>query len=218
MEWVSDNATTFYCDEEAMLLREFMLYTIITRLGSGRYGCPEMFDFLCESIDEHSLTQYKRGSLRLLPHLFIWTYCTAESIPAGEKFIALLAFWGCDVEACIRMELEALEDGCLTVDEKHPMPRKVVFTGDRHQGWSLGWEWAYDFQNIGYGLVSEYSNLAADVDLVREWPFYDQIYGSRSLAGRRMQRFNRRMAAKARKEQTRLGQKKTRSKMPGAWL
>ncbi|KAJ4366262.1 hypothetical protein N0V83_007898 [Neocucurbitaria cava] len=90
--------------------------------------------------------------------------------------------------------------------------------------WSLRWEWWYE----AYGtkppadtVFSQYEVLATCWDRW-EWPFAQWKFRSTTeemrIESKLDARFQRRMAAKARKERARAGLKRPRSKIPGSWV
>ncbi|KAH4052681.1 hypothetical protein HBH69_139490 [Parastagonospora nodorum] len=114
-------------------------------------------------------------------------------------------------------------------------PRRVVFEKHEDDTPILRWEWLYDpSQTTSYLIVTEFTSLAGDACLSfykREWPFINCEHdweGSRSVefsrkiyqseTAKQIARFERRMNSRERKERSRKGQKRVRSRMPGAWI
>jgi hypothetical protein len=100
--------------------------------------------------------------------------------------------------------------------------KRIVFEPRCEGGWSLGFEWLLDHEAPGCLLVSQYQALGADRFYAEDWPFFGNVDMSYKEDHRqhaeRHARFYRRIAAKARKERARTGQKLSRSRMPGQWV
>ncbi|EUC50361.1 hypothetical protein COCMIDRAFT_1080 [Bipolaris oryzae ATCC 44560] len=104
-----------------------------------------------------------------------------------------------------------------------PFDKRVVFQTLETGEWELGFEWALDEEACGYLLISEYQSLTiedGDDDGPRsmEWPFCEREWGLfisewNERKSKWCLRYERRRAAKARKQRARNGQK-----MPGAWV
>ena len=147
-----------------------------------------------------------------------------DSHDEGSVLIGVLSELGIDPHHCIVRELETLTDGILEDYSGLTPDKQIVFEQEESGGWSLRWEWSYE----AYGtkapadtIFSQYEVLTTSLDL-EEWPFPQWKYRSQTEDMRTEPkwdaRFQRRMAAKARKERARVGLKRPRSKIPGSWV
>jgi hypothetical protein len=224
VEWIWVNAATVFDDQELARFRLFLLAGLVDRYGD----CLEVShnnettDKILKLVDTQTLEYYFKSDYRLLDVLYLTCASSLDSKLLGASFVNLLTRLGLDVEACMTRELELSNRGILNdVYFLHGV-RKVVFEHLKG-GWLLGWTWVLDPSEPGYILVSEYIGLVADRWYDEGiWPFFLDVprwdyeaYKSRWMKAE--VRFTRRLANKARKERARSGQKRQRSKMPGAW-
>ena len=117
-----------------------------------------------------------------------------------------------------------------------------MFSKEGVHGFDLAWEWIHDQSASGHLLVSELTAFTVDSDGLNSLderfadrevdgfdgfgPLYENRYDTaqryffseNSGVEKWPPRFARRAAKKERKERARLGQKQTRSKMPGSWI
>jgi hypothetical protein len=224
VEWIWVNAATAFDDQELARFRFFLFAGLINRYGD----CPgvshnnEITDKILKLVDNQTLEYYLKSEYRLLGALYYSRESSLDSQLLGASFVKLLTRLGLDVEACMTRESEVLNRGILNDAYFLHGVRKVVFE-HVNEGWLLGWTWVLDPSEPGYLLVSEYTGLVADKWYGRDiWPFFPDIplwdYEAYKSRWRKAEvRFTRRLANKARKERARTGQKRQRSKMPGAW-
>ena len=188
-------------------------------------------------VDTDMREQWLHRRIALLPSLFEYGTSYMDSQRIGSAFLDLLMRLGLDVGACMAMEFHCMRerdvDWSCMIHNRHE--RTFRFVQSEGCGWVLKWEWNFDPGEPGYLVVSEYPGLGPD-DCDSEtgynnghmWPFAcktqilcgNSDYRGTTEPGRlreRAARFNRRMAAKDRKERTRTGRKRVKSKMPGAW-
>jgi hypothetical protein len=176
-------------------------------------------------MDEEMIQHYLQGKIELIQVLLECTIASVQSQRVGSAFIDLLTRLGLDVEACINMELGNLPEGLLNYWFIEQPGRQIVFDSSQNEGWTLRWTWDFDPLAAGHILVSEHIALGADNFYAFGWPFYtidpsfDWVHWKvcDRVGGKYDARRERREAAKARKERARTGQRRIKSKMPGAW-
>lgn len=170
-----------------------------------------------------------RSSLRFLEALFTpwhWLFpwgwlpksrVVSDSYKRGKTFLDIIERLGLDAEKCVRKEMDNYPDGILYwgIPRRNRPYQRVVFKYIQKSGWTLGWEWIYDAETSGYLIVSEFDCLAANTLHSQDFPFAEH---SDECTPQQTIRFERRMAAKARKELARTGLKQPRSRMPGSWV
>jgi hypothetical protein len=131
----------------------------------------------------------------------------------GQTFLDLLEALEIDIEACARVVMENSVGGVLYLRGNH---RRLVFEQAPECSWRLGWEWVHDEEASGYLVVSEFVKLTMYWWSIGDyaWTTWYDVYALEPNP-----RFQRRQAAKARKELARLGLKQQpRSRMPGSWI
>jgi hypothetical protein len=219
VEWLWFNAESTFCGLELVQFRAMLARGLIYSTLCGEYSSPT----LAKLMDAEMLDIYTHGHYLLLSAFTEFpAYDSVGSADGGSNILRLLASMGLNVELCVLQELEDLQ-----------RDRKRVVFGKLEDGTMiLRWEWAYDPSAPGYQAVSEFNALAGDAYpdyFVSEWPFkrfHWVEYGGWELAEstyncttrKQLVRFNRRTAAKRRKERARTGQEQHRSRMPGAWI
>lgn len=221
IEWIMMYARSMLDGSELISFRTMVLQRILLNEACCLVDRGMITENLLQMIDAEILRHYIQGGFSLLEPLFAYRDSSIDSQSLGNIFIDLLIHFGLNVEACIAMELESLP-GAWKFDPK----RITIFERLGAEDWSLRWEWDLDSHDPGYLLVSEHIGLGPDTREdwgVCVWPFsipyaglgYYEVLCQRSRPNQ--PRFNRRMANKARKERARTGQKRTKSRMPGAW-
>ncbi|KAH4171142.1 hypothetical protein HBI24_165660 [Parastagonospora nodorum] len=210
--WLWVNAVFHLYGPELTALRIFLAQTLVSY-----YSFPDIelhgrvSELLVELMDVEMIELYGAGGYVLLPDLFTLGYSSVDSEYVGRIFSRLLTRLGMDVETCIRQEIDNFPRYILF---PHGLsPRRLIF--ERHQDETsiLRWEWDCDTLSIGYLVVNEFSALANCADF---WPF---VTGSGRIArATQVARYERRAATKVRKERAQMGQKRVRSRMPGAWI
>jgi hypothetical protein len=165
------------------------------------------------SMDEDILSEIQYGRCQILEAMFLLCSDSMFSYIVGTRFLDWLVSLDLDPELCVASELANLEKSSKTLNYK-----RIVFERDWEQKWILGFEWVFDHKAPGYTLVSEYTAMIFERDWDgQKWPFCERDYKSDWRLKVCSALFNRRMAAKERKDRARLGQKQPRSRMPGAW-
>jgi hypothetical protein len=223
IEWLWVNATTVLSEGELLRFR----YLLLQNLVQNYHHCSpsdlselEITEQIARFMNAKMMEHYLEGEFELLRHCFpqAWVPSSLDSQRIGGAFIALLKRLGLDFEACINMELERLPGDFLSAHMPWYMHRKVVFEPLADRGWLLKWIWVFDPSEPGHLLVSEHIGLGPDTLDSSEWPFsgFSWKKGNANEIDKSNTRFNRRMAIKARKC-ARTGQKRTKSRMPGAW-
>lgn len=189
-------------------------------------------DLLAMVMDQNFREHMQSCALQLLDCSIGACQSSTRSYDIGAAYLDWLLSLGIDVEDYIGKALEQMPHG-MPATYFHPA-RKVIFKKDSNQDWVLGFEWAFDSELAGYMLVSEYSGLLVDWmgpteqdDIILYGTMEDRMSlnlshsdMTRQNAQRQAQRharFERRIADKAKKERARLGQKQSKSKMPGGW-
>lgn len=154
----------------------------------------------------------------------------------GVDILSALSLFGVDVDACmarefLRFPLDVVE--CCWPGER--LKKTVTFSNQGASGYTLGWDWNYVESAPGYLLVSELPALTVDSDMKLNYddenphlrhengPLYVNRHDRAKIftntgVEKWPPRFKRRAAKKERKELARLGQKPTRTKMPGSWV
>jgi hypothetical protein len=160
------------------------------------------------------------GRCQLLGNTFRELTRPCDSFAVGDLLIQWLLRIDVEVEACIGNELIQLPDDLSWdswVDSK-----KIIFEPRGKGGWRLGFEWVFDYEAPGHLLAFEYQALVIEYLWTRDWPFVETVHMLYEEYHREQvkkdARFDRRIAAKARKERARTGQKLSRSRMPGEWV
>jgi len=185
---------------------------------------------LCESLSS--------GDFRLL-NTFFTDWRLLQPWKVGTNIVSALLLLGIDIEACMIQEFLQSPSG-IVKSHSRLLDKRVTFSKKGEQGFDLDWEWIHDQLAPGHLLVSELTAFTVDSDChltafdekfsSREHdgigPLYENRYNTvrfrlryeNSGVEKWPPRFERRAAKKERKERARLGQKQTRSKMPGSWI
>ncbi|KAH7552477.1 hypothetical protein BM1_08428 [Bipolaris maydis] len=207
-----------------------------TQLGIMQRICAEIGLFLTPTssalaglsgldVKGDLLDHLQLGGGDLLYYLFDYCISSYESFTAGDMFLEWLSTSGLNAEQLVSNEIAKLGPGALL--KAWPFDKRVVFQAPQTGEWSLSFEWALDEEADGYLLISEYEKLTVESEAFYyfdlKWPFADLGSYWMSTTFDKWEinmdlRFQRRMAAKARKERVRSGQKIPRSRMPGAWV
>jgi hypothetical protein len=178
------------------------------------------------------------GNFRLLDTFFS-DLCLTQPRKVGTVIISALLLLGIDVEACIIQELLHFPFGVVK-NQPFLLDKRVIFTKEGEHRFDLDWEWVHDQSAPGHLLLSELTAFTVDSDYYLTSSDMDfshpkqngigPLYSNRHDAieilllyknlgtGKWPPRFERRAAKKERKGRARLGQKQTRSKMPGSWV
>jgi len=204
-------------------LRGFCIRGSLGRLHDPLTREPAI-DFLKRAVTSHAIRQMELNSINCLDILF---NCIEplefESFDVGKAFVDVLIHAKVDIEMLIQRSLQA----DFTFGGWYGAYRQIIFECTEELGWILGWRWKYDDTEPGFLVVSEFSILGHELEGYFSygdvWPYVHQdtnrswadVEKARPL---KMRRFDRGMAAKARKEFKRSGQRRVRRKMPGSWI
>jgi hypothetical protein len=226
-QWLWINAALVFHGTELIKLRARLLHTLIFRHNCSRFpdSDTEIYQVLTKLMDKDMVAEYLKGTYAILLVIF-WQGTSVDSKRRGDFYLSLLATLHLDVETCVAKELEHYPGGLIVADPGYGLKRRLIFEKDEVQRPTLKWEWVYDSYALGYHVVFEFCALTNDTSFVwgpLEWPFHecycqeDPVEYFERLELNKSKRFDRRTAAKARKERARTGQKRSRSKMPGTW-
>jgi hypothetical protein len=223
-EWIWYNAANIFFGDELIYIRKALVEKLVRYYQLCIVDAELITQLLIKLLDDEMLYHYQGGTWDLLAYLFdpyIFTNSLSlDSDSVGGAYLDLLQRLGLDVETCVSSQLERFPNGVM---ETWYEPRKVIFEPHAIRGWILRWEWIYDPSEPAYLVLSEYNALPGDANtLYLCWPFTQEIVGVSAEESARIDanltaRFARRIAAKARKDRARTGQKRQRGKMPGAW-
>jgi hypothetical protein len=221
-EWLWKNSVIVLNEGELLRFRYMLLQNLVQGYRTQHNFLDTDIDQITERIvkfmNTDMIKHYLQGDFGLLNVLW-WGFSSLDSQRVGGAFIDLLKRLGVDVEACINMELESLPGNLLNDDRPWYMHQKIVFEPLADRDWLLKWVWVFDPCEPGHLLVSEHIGLGPDTWDSSEWPFCGFSWDKENddKIDKSNTRFNRRMAIKARKERARTGQKRAKSRMPGAW-
>ncbi|KAH4070479.1 hypothetical protein HBI37_142650 [Parastagonospora nodorum] len=227
-EWLWINAALTFDSQDLVTFRMAMLHGLMHFSFSDDHAWHhEVIKWLARLMDSDMIQQYSEVYPLLDPELFVTTDSFGSALSL-HGYLVLLVELGVDVETCIHRHDDILLNFGMP-------PRRVVFEKHEDDTPILRWEWLYDpSQTTSYLIVTEFTSLAGDACLSfykREWPFINCEHdweGSRSVefsrkiyqseTAKQIARFERRMNSRERKERSRKGQKRVRSRMPGAWI
>jgi hypothetical protein len=223
IEWIWMNAAAILGDQQLVYLRIFLLQRLVglhMNCRSRILGDNELTEKIVKLTDTVTLEYYLHGNSGLLNTIFK-DYSSINSQLLGASFLNLLTSLGLEVEGYMAREFKHLTGGLLYTLVKG-LYRKVLFEPLDYGGWLLRWIWDLDPSMPGYLLVSEHIALGADTRFAWYWPFFeDPLRWDWETYDRRQKKIKarsiRRLANKSRKERAQTGQKRLRSKMPGAW-
>jgi hypothetical protein len=224
LEWTWRHAVAVLDECSLLRFRSWLLTSHINQypLNYEHLQGHDYKDRIIKLMNAEMVEHYRQGNIKLLRALFESPYGSLDSQRYGYLLTGLLSQLGLDVKSCIDMELENFPGGIIRREWPGDLDRKIVFE-ILDNGWSLRWIWVLDPCEPGYLLLSENIGLTCDTYFLELWPFsetWEQQLDSekRTRTGATYEaRFDRRMANKARKERARTGQRRTKSKMPGAW-
>jgi hypothetical protein len=231
--WAWRNREEIFYGQDTSLLGERCIFGLVCQLHHPVYSslAAKYLKGEFAPLLEKWILEYYGLPRFLFPYWpWRWRRTSAHGYEAGELWLEIVAGMGIDIA---EYSSKAMREGPIIFPshvESEPS-RKVVFDYTPGVGWRLGWEWEYDKELAGYLVASEFSGLAADtykagevgftifgesVDSLSEgWPW--ESFRVRD-EWQQTARFDRRNAAKARKELARMGLKQSRSKMPGSWI
>jgi hypothetical protein len=224
--WFWDHAMGNFSGSE-LLVFQAMIFRDIVRNSRSDYQVlvPKMAksSLLLENI--------LGGNIDAFSHLW-HAHDSTESQKLGSRYIALLKSLGVDFKRSIEAELEKLPGRILRGISVGSLNQRILFYQDDGQAWVLRWEWILNKDAPGYALLSEFPSMTVDILGIQcnlPWPFFlpsgifsrhDRYQEGPKWDAPRAPRARRarRLAKTARKELARTGQKRPRSRMPGAWM
>jgi hypothetical protein len=231
VEWFWNHAAVAFDGLELNSLRAKLVQELIASYVTSDDINNTINELLIRLIDNDVLEMYRTGRFSLLPWRYIWYYHRCwDSV--GTAFLNLISALKLDVAMCMNIELQDYPGGVIWDVAFETVGHQIVLEGCLNDGWVLRCERVCRVGSPGYEVMSAFKALAIDHYDDRfycpsweclDWPFRDhsaphEDRGQPDQEQRRqMERFNRRMAAKARKERARNGEKRPRSRMPGAW-
>lgn len=224
IQWLYQQSKGIPLREDA-LRTQLIVIEAFCSMMSGKQYASQTFLAKYDSLDVKSdvFDHLQLGGGSLLKSLFRLCLRSETSFEVGGDFLEWLSNSGVNVEQFVSNQIANLGSKALLKSLLHHNDRRVVFRALETGEWELGFEWELDEEACGYLLVSEYQSLTVEARYGRGWPFFDFNDGwwpqrYKEWEAKRNVHFQRRMAAKARKERTRSGQKIPRSRMPGAWI
>jgi hypothetical protein len=224
IEWLWTNAGLVFCGDDLLSFRCFLLRCLVHQYQGNNsiWEDDAVTECIVNLMDEEMIQHYLQGKIALIEILFCCQSASVESQRVGSAFIDLLTRLGLDVEACINMKLENHPGGLIKSRDPDDVDLRIVFDSLQNGGWTLRWTWDLDPLAAGHILVSEHIALGADTLSSFGWPFHTIVSSLdweawNRVGGKYDARRERRKAAKARKERARTGQRRIKSKMPGAW-
>jgi hypothetical protein len=198
------------------------IHSIVWTFGSGRN--TENLKFLLSKFMNHNRVYWLSviQSTEMLDSLF-WDETESESAVLGEIWINILQGYGVNIENYLREQLAARPNGMLEENVWGNIGRRLCIEHTAWGKWTLGWEWVYDPSAPGVLIQSDHRAIIdwASHCICTEdsWPFFwEHAPGWYEKGELQPERFERRMARKARKELKRSEQKVARREMPGSWI
>jgi hypothetical protein len=223
IEWLWATGPSYMHEDGVQALKNFCIGRSFGLLHDSSTR-KSAIDFLKRTVTPHVIRQMELNSINWLDILFSCIDpLELDSFDLGKAFIDVLLYAKVDMEMLVKRSLQA----DFTFGGSTEVNRQIIFEFTEELGWILGWRWKYDATEPGFLVVSEFSILGHEYKgycfLGDSWPYVSQ-YSYMSWANvekaclLEMRRFDRGMAAKARKEFKRSGQRRVRSKMPGSWI
>jgi hypothetical protein len=227
-KWLWSNAASAFHGRDLLDVHVRIIQELMKKCQFEGYRAPlvssykAVFPCLLSVLNEEMKDQYLEGAFTLLP-LLLGVSSSVDSWCSGRAFLDVLAKLGVDAKFCIEMELT--RDPFLW-PEKEELDRRLILNECDGVVEHLRWEWAYEPHASGSQVVAKFNAFSGDT-LVEPWnwtwPFRqpnscDYLGDFVETEAKRITRFDRRMARHDIKERARTGQKRPRSKMPGAWI
>jgi hypothetical protein len=233
--WLWDHVMSNSSGSELLTFQTLMFRDIV-----GNIGCDILWGDIFTTVrilapkmakSNLLLDEILMGNINALVHIWCQSlYDETKGQKSGSRYMALLRSLGVDSNRSIEAMLEELPGRILQGISVGSLDRKILFYQDGEQDWVLRWEWILKEEAPGYELLSEFPSMTFDG--YRSiynfgWPFFksvgripidDIIRGGPKWDARLARRLARRLAKTARKELARTGQKRPRSRMPGAWI
>jgi hypothetical protein len=230
-EWLWINAANVMDDSEMACIKRLLLRNLICSIGHlDKYNADQVCStddvvgLAVKLMDVDVTESYLKGEITLIDELFALNTSSLMSAALGDHYIEFLTRVGLKVEACIKMELAILSEDSFDVPYEGELPQNFILERRDEDKLSLRWIWVLDPDSSGFILLSEHAALTCDSGWSPcPWPFYETIRerlrnkNSQQIIAQLEARFDKCAANKARKERARTGQKRLKSKMPGAW-
>jgi hypothetical protein len=226
--WLWDYVMSNFSGSELLTFQVMIFRDIVSHLDytSGGDICTTLQILVPKMAKSNLLLgEISRGNTDALVHLWHRPLpFGTESQISGSKYTALLKSLGVDFKRSIEAELEKLPGRLLQPDRLTALARRILFHQDDEQAWVLRWEWVLDEEAPGYLLLLESPHMTYDgfggLFCTLLWPFSKSRWFKVSdQEGPKWDaRRTRRLAKTACKELARTGQKRPRSRMPGAWI
>jgi hypothetical protein len=221
-QWLWQKNLELSVGEDLRSNQRVMIRRLWSIIGFTDYGLHRELQFPIMPMDKDILSDIQYGRCEIFGVLFSGCQTAMRSYILGAWFLQWLTSLQLDPEICVASELANLGRWLSFAN------KRVVFERNWDQNWILGLEWVLDHEAPGYSLLFEYPTLTIEADWTPSWTFgwppdwplaeWKYVYAQHlENWGCRISRFNRRTAAKERKERARLGQKQPRSRMPGTW-
>lgn len=241
-EWFFSQATQVLPPEDSLRVHLRIIQLEWQRMSDRMQGyfillhtMPCSSEYPHFDLDADLLYLIQTGQGNLLYYTIYRCFRSCDSFTLGGILVEWLLNAGIDVEEWMSHEMKRWNIQHMFT--RMGFAKKMVLEICKDGGWRLGFEYVFDSEASGYLVVAEYQALSVEPIIETDWPFYDlwsKFYDwSRrgSLCGqeasdeyekylepKRRKRFERRTAAKQRKERARTGQKIPKSRIPGTWV
>jgi hypothetical protein len=230
-EWVWTNAANVVDDSEMIHIKLLLLRNLICSIcyldnhdANLVYSTHDVVGLAVKLMDVDVTESYLKGEITLIDELFTFNTSSLTSAALGDHYIEFLTRVGLEVEACIKMELASLFEDSFHISYGDGLSRNFILERRDEDKLSLRWIRVLDPDSSGFILLSEHAALTCESGwYIRHWPFSETIHerlrnkNSQQIIAQLEARFDKCAANKARKERARTGQKRLKSKMPGAW-
>jgi hypothetical protein len=224
IEWLWATGPSYISDDGIPSLKRFCIRYALRWLHDPLERKPAI-DFLNRTMTPEVIYEIVLDWLDWLEVFFYWDGLQFESFEAGKAFLDVLLHAKVDLEMLIQRSLQAdsLLDGWPEWYGLHSRSRRVYLENTKELGWTLEWRWEHNAREPGFMVASEFYTLGEEERFqgADPWPYTPRIHlawADKEKDHVKMRRFNRGMAAKARKEMKRSGQRRVRSSMPGSWI
>jgi hypothetical protein len=218
-QWLYEQGANMLSYEDALELRlRIFVSRWIEICLQHEHRPPSLVQYPILSLDADLLDRIQSGQGNIL--LWILSFCdySSDSFIVGSQLLEWLSELGHNIK-----QFKNYEGGAHSF-ATDPL-KKLVFEYCQERGWRLGYEWVLDNEACGYLLISEYRALVVESWSAgyQDWPFHESVYiyewkeGYKEWYAKQTVRYQRRMAAKTRKDRARTGQKISKSRMPGEW-
>lgn len=211
--WLYQQSTNILPHEDSCVVRACVIWDTWLRMLAPD-SALHLVEYLSFNLDAETLDVLRCGC-SFIPQMFRVCFSSHDSFVLGNKLLEWISNSGINVGQLISHEVELANK----LDEWPVTPRRFIFEPQKEGGWKLGFEYVFDREASGYLLVSEYEAIMVVPDWGLRWPIYESInvweIVYKEWRIKQDARFQRRMAAKARKQS---GHKRCKKTMPGAWV